>query len=123
MIRANFCRYVGRLWVGTRRSVVNPFSDVTALLLLPAAISSLPVILDQLSRIVLEEVVEIQAVIYWPIIFALQVFAIPGLPAVVLLVAFSLENIPSVILATTAVLNAPIAHDCFMIFEMQSETK
>ena len=28
MIRANFCRYVGRLWVGTRRSVVNPFSDV-----------------------------------------------------------------------------------------------
>ena len=28
VIRANFCRYVGRLWVGTRRSVVKPFSDV-----------------------------------------------------------------------------------------------
>ena len=25
--QAKFCRYVGRLWVGTCRSVVNPFSD------------------------------------------------------------------------------------------------
>ena len=33
MIRAKFCRYVGRLWVGTCRSVVIGISDVPPLML------------------------------------------------------------------------------------------